>query len=179
MEVKVIPLLLQWSHFCEHGHNLSETLYPKKKVSGYHQLFGHQQRWSKHLLCSTEERNSYRFGECDKDDSILIFGWKIIISPNFWQLMCALWLISTERYVSVQYGMQLLPFSLSEVVNDTKKANHTIPIFWYPSIGVPSTVVRYLKGGARLTAEGWLVDRESSHNFTVMMMSEYCRKTPH
>ncbi len=68
--------------------------------------------------------------------------------------MCALFLISTERYVSVQYSMQLLPFPLSEIVNDTKNVNRTILIFWYPSVGVTSTVFRYLKGGARLTAEG-------------------------
>ncbi len=68
--------------------------------------------------------------------------------------MCALFLISTERYVSVQYSIKLFPFPLSEIVNDTKNVNRTILIFWYPSVGVPSTVFRYLKGGARLTAEG-------------------------
>ncbi len=52
---------------------------------------------------------------------------------------CCLWLVSTERYSSVQYGMQLCPFPLSEVVNGTKIANRTVPLFWYPSVGVPST----------------------------------------
>ncbi len=44
------------------------------------------------------------------------------------------WLVSTERY-----GTQLFPFPLSEVVNGTKIANRTVPLFWYPSAGVPST----------------------------------------
>ncbi len=40
----------------------------------------------------------------------------------------------------VRYGTQLCLFPLSEVVNGTKIANRTVPLFWYPSIGVPSTV---------------------------------------
>ncbi len=49
------------------------------------------------------------------------------------------WLVSTERYGSVQYGTQLCPFPLSEVVNGTKIANRTVTLFWYPFVGVPST----------------------------------------
>ncbi len=47
--------------------------------------------------------------------------------------------LSTERYGSVQYGIQLCPFPLSEVVNGTKIANRTVPLLWYLSIWVPST----------------------------------------
>ncbi len=43
------------------------------------------------------------------------------------------------RFGTVQYSMQLCPFPLSEVVNGTKIANCTVPLFWYPSIAVPST----------------------------------------
>ncbi len=43
------------------------------------------------------------------------------------------------RYSTVQYGTQLFPFPQSEVVNGTKIANCTVPLFWYPSVGVPST----------------------------------------
>ncbi len=43
------------------------------------------------------------------------------------------------RFGTVQYGMQLFPFPLSEVVNGTKIVNRTVPLFWYPSVGVPST----------------------------------------
>ncbi len=43
------------------------------------------------------------------------------------------------RLSTVQYGMQLCPFPLSEVVNKTKIANRTVPLFWYPSVGAPST----------------------------------------
>ncbi len=39
---------------------------------------------------------------------------------------------------TVQYGTQLFMFPLSEVVNGTKIANGTVPLFWYPSAGVPS-----------------------------------------
>ncbi len=35
--------------------------------------------------------------------------------------------------------MQLFPFPLAEVVNDTKIVNRTVPLFWHPSVGVPST----------------------------------------
>ncbi len=45
----------------------------------------------------------------------------------------------TVQYGTVQYGTQLCPFPLSEVVNGAKIANRTVPLFWYPSIGVPST----------------------------------------
>ncbi len=54
------------------------------------------------------------------------------------------------RFITVRYGTQLCPFPLSEVLNGTKIANRTVPLFWYPSIGVPST--------AKLTSERWLVD---------------------
>ncbi len=40
---------------------------------------------------------------------------------------------------SVQYGTQLFTFPLSEIVNGTKIANRTVPLFWYPFAGVPST----------------------------------------
>ncbi len=53
-------------------------------------------------------------------------------------------------------------FPLSEAVNGSTIANRLVPLFWDPSVGLPSTVVQYLKGGARLTAGCWLVDRESS-----------------
>ncbi len=43
------------------------------------------------------------------------------------------------RFGTVRYGTQLCPFPLSEVVNGTKIANCTIPLFWYPFVGVPST----------------------------------------
>ncbi len=46
---------------------------------------------------------------------------------------------SFPLFGTVQYGTQLFPFPLSEVVNATKIANRTIPLFWYPSAGVPST----------------------------------------
>ncbi len=39
----------------------------------------------------------------------------------------------------VRYNTQLFPFPLSEVVNGTKIANRTVPLFCYPSDGVPST----------------------------------------
>ncbi len=42
------------------------------------------------------------------------------------------------RFGTVRYGTQLFPFPLSEVVNGTKIANRTVPLFWYPSIGVSS-----------------------------------------
>lgn len=54
---------------------------------------------------------------------------------------------------TAQYGTQLFTFSLSEVVNGTKTANCTVPLFWDPSNGVPNTVVQYRKGGARLTTK--------------------------
>ncbi len=44
----------------------------------------------------------------------------------------------TVRY-SMVYGTQLFPFPLSEVVNGTKITNRTVPLFWYPSVRVPST----------------------------------------
>ncbi len=53
----------------------------------------------------------------------------------------------------VQYSTQLFPFPFSEVVNGPKITNHTIRLFWDPSVEVSSTVVRYLKGKTRLTAE--------------------------
>ncbi len=40
------------------------------------------------------------------------------------------------RFSKVQYGTQLCLFPLSEVVNGTKIANCTIPLFWYRSVGV-------------------------------------------
>ncbi len=43
------------------------------------------------------------------------------------------------RFSTIRYSMQLCPFPLSEVVNGTKIANRTIPLFWYPCVGVPST----------------------------------------
>ncbi len=45
------------------------------------------------------------------------------------------------RFGTVRYGTQLCPFPLSEVVNGTKIANCTIPLFWYPFVGylAPST----------------------------------------
>ncbi len=38
------------------------------------------------------------------------------------------------RYGTVQYGTQLFRFPQSEVVNGTKIANCTVPLFWYPSV---------------------------------------------
>ncbi len=43
------------------------------------------------------------------------------------------------RFSTLRYGMHLCLFPLSEVVNGTKRANRTVPLFWYPSVGVPST----------------------------------------
>ncbi len=43
------------------------------------------------------------------------------------------------RFSTVWYGTQLCPFPFSEVVNGTKIVNGTVPLFWYPSVGVPST----------------------------------------
>ncbi len=43
------------------------------------------------------------------------------------------------RFGTVRYGTQLCPFPLSEAVNGTKIANRTVPLFWYPFVGVPST----------------------------------------
>ncbi len=40
------------------------------------------------------------------------------------------------RFSTVWYGTQLCPFPLSEVVNGTKIVNRTVPLFWYPSVGV-------------------------------------------
>ncbi len=47
-------------------------------------------------------------------------------------------------------------------MNGTKIAKQYRNTFWDPFVGVPSTVVWYLKGGTGLTAERWLVDRDSS-----------------
>ncbi len=58
----------------------------------------------------------------------------------------------------VQYGPQLFPFPLSEVVNGTKIANRTVPL-------LPSTVVQYLKGGARLSAERWLTENRHLYSY--------------
>ncbi len=44
-------------------------------------------------------------------------------------------LSGTFRYGTVRNCL----FPLSEVVNGTKVANCTVPLFWYPFIGVPST----------------------------------------
>ncbi len=48
-------------------------------------------------------------------------------------------LSGTVQYSTVRYGTQLCRFPLSEVVNCTNIANRTLPLFWYPSVGVPST----------------------------------------
>ncbi len=77
-----------------------------------------------------------------------------------WDLIaCFHWAV---QFGSVQNSTQLCLFPLSEAVHGTKIANRTIPLIWYPSVGVPSTVVRYIKVGARFNAERSLVDRESS-----------------
>ncbi len=56
---------------------------------------------------------------------------------------------------TVRYSTQLCPFPLSEVVNGTKIANRTtflVPFRW----GTEHSK-GYQKGGAKLTAECWLV----------------------
>jgi len=58
------------------------------EVNGAHQLFSYWHS-SKYLrLCSTEERNSYRFGTAwgwVNDDNIFIFGWTIPLRMgHFW-----------------------------------------------------------------------------------------------
>ncbi len=75
-----------------------------------------------------------------------------------------LWFVYTDQYGLVYYSRTAIFFNfpLSEAVNGSTIANPIVPLFWDPSVGVPSTVVRYLKYGARLTAEYELVDRESS-----------------
>ncbi len=72
-----------------------------KNVNGYRQLFGYQHSSKYLLLCSTEERNSYRFGgwvndtvfifwvnmEMNwgwvNDDRIVIFGWTVPLNDSF------------------------------------------------------------------------------------------------
>ncbi len=50
------------------------------EINGYCQLFSYQHSSRYLLLCSDEERNSYRFGTSGRwvnDDRIVIFGWTI------------------------------------------------------------------------------------------------------
>ncbi len=60
-----------------------------------------------------------------------------------WELLKHLWMYASFGSFPLsgtfRYSMQLFPFPLSEIVNGTKIANCTVPLFWYPFIGVPST----------------------------------------
>ncbi len=61
------------------------------------------------------------------------------------------------QFDTVRYGMQLCPFPLSEVVNGTKIANRTVPLFLVPFRWGTKHSKGYQKGGAKLTAEvDWL-----------------------
>ncbi len=48
-------------------------------------------------------------------------------------------LSGTVWYSTVSYTIISVSVPLAEVGNGTKIANRTVPIFWYPSVGVPST----------------------------------------
>ncbi len=93
-------------------------------------------------------------------------------------MACFHWAV---RFGTARYGMQLCPFPLSEVVNGTKIANRTIPLFWYPFIGVLSTA----KGTKRVELNslqkliGWLESslvrdtRRSSFTRSALLCSAY------
>jgi len=69
---------------------------------------------------------------------------------------------------TVQYSTQFLLFALSEVVNGILIPNRSVPLFWDPSVGVPSTIVPILpvpKGGRLhlLQNVDWLTENRHLH----------------
>ncbi len=89
-----------WLPFCLHI----------MEVNGDQKLFGYQHSSKYHLLCLTEERNSYRFGATwgwVNDDRIFIFGWVLYFS--IYTMVClntGFWLAG--RYAVKQFNAQVV-----------------------------------------------------------------------